>query len=114
MNDQNIVVDYPLRIIGDEKDPSHVVVEVSGTIQWKAPSGFIEGVTFRKPRINSRLDDIPNMLEVSGGLILTHSVVEGNFGNAVNGIQIRTKCLNGNGIVLKDNASLTMKEVSII
>jgi hypothetical protein len=37
-----------------------VVIEVSGTIIWKGSAGFIEGVTFRRPRIgeNGRETDI--------------------------------------------------------
>ena len=113
LNDQNIVVDYPLRIIGDEKDPSHVVVEVSGCIQWKASSGYIEGVTFRKPRINSsRVDDVPNIFEVSGGLTFSQSAVIGNFGRK--GTQFRAKCSDGNGIVMKGNSRLFMTKVSYV
>jgi len=36
LNDPKICVKHPIRIIGDEKDPSHVVVEFSGNIEWKA------------------------------------------------------------------------------
>jgi hypothetical protein len=51
VNETELIVTKPLRIIGDEKDPSHVVIELSGTITWKGAAGFIEGVTFRRPRI---------------------------------------------------------------
>ncbi len=112
LNDHNIVIDYPLRIIGDEKDPSHVVVEVSGTIQWKASSGYIEGVTFRKPRINSRVDEMPNMFEISGGLFHRQCALVGNYGQK--GIQVKTKCSDGNGIVMKDFSRLSMTKVSVI
>ena len=53
INDPEVHVDVPLRIIGDEKDPNHVVVELSGTVIWKAIGGLIEGVTFRRPKISS-------------------------------------------------------------
>lgn len=41
----------PLRIIGDEHDPSHVIVELSGVVQWSGKGGWMEGVTFRRPRM---------------------------------------------------------------
>jgi len=39
--------------VGDEDDPSNVVIEVNGTITWSSPFGRMEGVTLRRPKISS-------------------------------------------------------------
>jgi len=52
VNESELSINFPLRIIGDEKDPSHVVIELSGTVAWNGDKGFVEGVTFRRPRMN--------------------------------------------------------------
>ena len=44
---------FPLKIVGDEKDPSHVVVEANDSILWSGLKGWVEGVTFRRPRIST-------------------------------------------------------------
>ncbi|GKZ00379.1 hypothetical protein MPSEU_000990900 [Mayamaea pseudoterrestris] len=50
INEEHVRITIPLRIIGDEEDPSNVLVEVAnGTIHWEAPRGYCEGVTFRRP-----------------------------------------------------------------
>ena len=74
------MINHPLRIIGDEKDPSHVVIEMSGTIYWNGSSGYIEGVTFRRPRINSGSQDALDIFIVgkSSKLTTNHCVIEGN------------------------------------
>jgi len=77
INEPEIEVNFPLRIIGDEKDPSHVVIELSGTISWKGSVGFMEGITFRRPRIS---DDTAGreMLRIdSGNLSFVNGVLEG-------------------------------------
>jgi hypothetical protein len=38
--------------VGDEDDPSNVVIELIGTLTWSSPFGRIEGVTFRRPKIS--------------------------------------------------------------
>jgi len=53
LNSPEIVIDFPLKIVGDEKDPSHVVLELCGTITWKASIGWMEGVTLRRPKITT-------------------------------------------------------------
>jgi len=72
------MVNVPLRIIGDEKDPSHVVIELSGRVNWKGSSGFMEGITFRRPRINDDTDE-KAMLQLESGskLSMAHVVLEG-------------------------------------
>lgn len=52
INEEQVTVLVPIRIIGDEHDPSNVVVEVvHGTIHWQASRGYCEGVTFRRPQM---------------------------------------------------------------
>lgn len=46
-------VTFPLRFIGDEHDASHVIIELSGTVQWSGKGGWMEGITFRRPRMAS-------------------------------------------------------------
>lgn len=53
--------------MGDENDPSHVVIELSGSIRWQAKRGWIEGVTFRRPRISKEGTRVPEILSVEGG-----------------------------------------------
>ncbi len=50
-------VTFPLRFIGDEHDPSHVIIELSGTVEWSAKGGWMEGITFRRPRMSADLDN---------------------------------------------------------
>ncbi len=46
-------VTFPLRFIGDEHDPSHVIIELSGTVEWSGKGGWMEGITFRRPRMSA-------------------------------------------------------------
>jgi len=71
INEEDLVIDFPLRIIGDEKDPTHVVVELRGSVIWKATRGWIEGVTLRRPKINSSTDSTVNkkLLKIEDGNI---------------------------------------------
>jgi len=53
VSEPGLKVTFPLRFIGDEHDPSHVIVELSGTVEWSGKGGWMEGVTFRRPRMAS-------------------------------------------------------------
>ena len=46
-------INIPLRIIGDEKDPTHVTIELSGTVTLNGANAWMEGISFRRPRIAS-------------------------------------------------------------
>lgn len=46
-------INIPLRIIGDEKDPTHVTIELSGTVTLDGAKAWMEGVSIRRPRIAS-------------------------------------------------------------
>lgn len=52
---ENLVVEHPVRFVGDEYYPSNVIIEMNNgsCIEWKAEGGWIEGITFRRPQIAS-------------------------------------------------------------
>jgi hypothetical protein len=112
LNDPELVINCPLRIIGDEKDPSHVVIEVSGSIDWNSPSGYIEGITLRRPRISSGGQDVPDVMNILSGAKLTMAqcIIQGNI--STKELVVNKLCLNGNGIAIKDHGQLVMIEVS--
>jgi F-box-like len=81
----DLLVDVPLRFIGDEHNPANVVVEMSGTIQWKASGGYIEGMLWRRPAMQAETSLRP-MLSLIGinreaetaAVKLIHSVLDNN------------------------------------
>jgi len=52
INESDIDISIPIKLVGDEDDPSNVIIEVNGTITWSSPFGCIEGVTLRRPKIS--------------------------------------------------------------
>jgi hypothetical protein len=50
-------IKHPIKFLGDENDPSHVVIELSGSIQWTGKGGWVEGVTVRRTKNNSGNDE---------------------------------------------------------
>jgi hypothetical protein len=82
-------ITLPLRIVGDEHNPSNVVIEMSGTIFWKAFGGFIEGVTFRRPKIAVGVTEPIEMLRVesTGKLDIIQSVFD-NEGSKANTVSL--------------------------
>jgi len=93
INESTLQVDFPLRIIGDEKDPSHVIIEFGGTILWKGGAGWIEGVTFRKPRFKSEALKVSDLLQINfgGKLNMAHCVFDNQ------GIEGNVAVIHGNG-----------------
>lgn len=87
VNDPGLVIDFPLRFLGDEDDPSHVIVELSGELVWKARGGWMEGIMIRRPKLVT--GNIPSnemfRLEQGGRLDVWHCVFDnrGNIGNCV-------------------------------
>jgi superfamily II DNA/RNA helicase len=73
---EDLSVDIPLRLIGDESNPSNVIIEMSGTLKWRAKGGWFEGVTFRRPKISSGEPTTSELLliEKEGRLDVVHSV----------------------------------------
>jgi F-box-like len=84
----DLVVDKPLRFVGDENNPSNVVVEMGGSLIWHASGGFIEGITFRRPKLATCETPTCAMLEVSNkgkvDIIQTVFDNEGSVGNVSN------------------------------
>lgn len=119
----DLVVDNPVRLIGDEHNPSNVVVETSGTIVWRAAGGFIEGVAFRRPKLSSGEVPTDDLLRIEnkGRLGMVQSIFdnEGSSGDVVKlsgeGFKGRWEsCLfqNGkSGISLCDMAQLEITQV---
>jgi hypothetical protein len=64
---KDLVVKYPVRLVGDEHNPSNVVVEMGCTLVWKARGGFCEGVTFRRPKLSSGDSSTLVMLRLETG-----------------------------------------------
>jgi hypothetical protein len=83
----DLVIDWPLKLIGDENSPANVVIEISGRIIWRACGGFVEGVTFRRPKISSGERSLQDLLfvENNGKVHVKHSILdnEGGCGNVV-------------------------------
>ena len=81
----DIVVHIPLKLVGDENNPSNVTIEMSGSLTWRASGGIIEGVTFRRPKLSSEkvLDRFMLVLEEGAKLRVMNSVLdnEGSLGN---------------------------------
>lgn len=90
------MVNFPLRFIGDEHNPANVVIEMSGTIQWKAPGGYFEGMMWRRPAMQAETTTADSsllpMLSVFGGncetaegavaaVKIIHSVLDNNGTN---------------------------------
>ena len=79
VNDPGIIIDKPLRFVGDENNPANVVIEMSGSVQCTAKGGWIEGITFRRPKMSSG-KDLPSfpMLELKefGNINMVHSVFD--------------------------------------
>ena len=98
INEPELVIKIPLRLIGDEKDPTHVVIELSGNIAWKGCSGFMEGITFRRPRMGECTNG-QEMLKIEGGhLKFIHGIVEGAKEKATAGLKETT---SGCGVIVR-------------
>lgn len=73
-----LVFDKPLKLIGDEHNPANVVIEMTGSVKWTGKGGWIEGITFRRPKISS--GEIPSsvMLDIGGAgkVDVVHSVFD--------------------------------------
>ena len=52
INDPGLLVEKPIRLVGDENEPGHVILELRGEIVWKS-RGWMEGLTIRRSRIAS-------------------------------------------------------------
>ena len=122
IKDPGLSIDKPLRIVGDENDPSHVVIELSGSIRWTARGGFIEGVTFRRPKISSASHE--EVLVVGCGKVdMMHCVLDNQGSNGNVAIVSGAKChwvgvvlkgsRHGSGLVAKSEASIYLDSCQV-
>jgi len=95
LNSPEITIDIPLRIVGDEKDPSHVILELCGTITWKGSIGWIEGVTLRRPKIAAQLEEDQKLLDLKANckLHMENCVIDGYSMNEPKAEQNRINCV---------------------
>eukprot|EP00578_Thalassiosira_sp_NH16_P013954 CAMPEP_0181124830 /NCGR_PEP_ID=MMETSP1071-20121207/26704_1 /TAXON_ID=35127 /ORGANISM="Thalassiosira sp., Strain NH16" /LENGTH=1058 /DNA_ID=CAMNT_0023210189 /DNA_START=205 /DNA_END=3381 /DNA_ORIENTATION=+ len=87
INDPGLVINKPVKFVGDEHDPSHVVLELSGEIAWKSPGGWMEGITIRRPRIAMGVIPTSEILRIEHGarLDMFHCIFDnrGSIGNCI-------------------------------
>jgi hypothetical protein len=119
----DLLVECPLRIVGDENNAANVVVEMGGELTWRARRGFVEGVTLRRPKISSstpvplplvrledagRLDLVECCFDNAGGTGPVISLA----GQGPTGRWTRVLVKGGNGgISLGEGASLELVSV---
>lgn len=116
-------MDFPLKFVGDEHNAANVVIEMSGTLSWRGKGGWVEGVTFRRPKLSSGESSAQDMLRVSssGRIDMVHSVID-NGGSAGAAVALEgarsggrwldvTVCGGNKGIHLDNGAVLELKEV---
>jgi hypothetical protein len=65
----DLVVDIPLRFIGDEFHSSNVIIEMNNgsCLRWRANAGYHEGITFRRPQIASSRVTSQSIIQVEEG-----------------------------------------------
>lgn len=79
VSEPGLIVDKPLKFVGDENNPANVVIEMSGSIHWTGKGGWIEGITFRRPKIVSgSVPSAPMLHMVDKGRI---NVIQSVFDN---------------------------------
>lgn len=125
INDSGLVIDKPLRIVGDENDPAHVVLEMSGKIVWKSCGGWMEGITIRRPRISTGVTPNSEILRLEGRVDMFHCVFD-NRGSSGNCVSVRSggvgrwerASINGasrdkHGLLIEKDAKLELLDVSV-
>ena len=125
VSEPGLNVKMPIRIIGDEHDPAHVIVELSGVVQWSGKGGWIEGVTFRRLRMAK--GESNEILRVhSGGRVDMSECVLDNEGSegsvaVVNGAGSTGRWFNthirgseaGAGVLIESGGSLDLRKCTI-
>jgi hypothetical protein len=125
VKDPGLVFDKALKLVGDEHNPANVVIEMSGAVKWTGKGGWIEGITFRRPKISTGTIPSCVMLQIEGeGRVdVVHSVFdnEGSTGAVVaasgsgpKGCWHDVVVRNGgsNGIELEGQVRLELTKVS--
>ena len=72
----DIIVDKALRIVGDVTEPTRVVVELGGSLRWRAKAGAIAGLSIRRPKISQTAT---HALVIDGTLYASKIAVD-NYG----------------------------------
>jgi superfamily II DNA/RNA helicase len=127
VTEPGLLFDKPVKVIGDDNNASNVVIEMSGTLEWAAKGGWMEGVTFRRPKISTGAPVSYSILKMTGKakIDIFHCVFDngGSTGSTIalsgsgakgswNDIVVR----NGgtNGIEIEGELSLDLRKVSYI
>jgi hypothetical protein len=125
VNEPGLSFDKPLKLVGDENNAANVVIEMSGSLEWKAKGGWIEGVTFRRPKMSTGVPISLPMLNMTGEakMDMINCVFDndGSTGSVVtisgsgskgcwNDIIVRNG--GSNGIEMEGEVTLELKKVS--
>lgn len=128
VKEPGLSVKIPLRIIGDDKDPTHVTIELSGTVTLDGANAWMEGVSIRRPRIASGEIKSQEVLRtINGGRFDMFNCVLDNDGCAGNVAVVSGVNSNGRwaqvevcggeknscGLKVEDGASLYLKRCRI-
>jgi len=128
VNDPGLLVKSPVKIVGDENEPAHVILEMSGEIVWKAVGGWMEGVTIRRPRIATGVTPSNQILRIEGGRLNMYNCVFDNRGSAGNCVlvsgnnaggswekaSIKGGSHNKSGLLVENGASIELIDVSAV
>lgn len=128
VNDPGLFVDKPIKIIGDEHEPAHVILELSGEIVWKSSGGWMEGVTIRRSSLAKTVSRHNEILKIDsyGRLDVFNCVFDnkGSLGNCTSvGIGSRVRwekaiisggSEDGCGLHVAKNATVELINVSIM
>ena len=126
MNEPGLSINFPLKLVGDEHNAANVVIELSGTISWYGKGGWVEGITFRRPKISSGEGSSEDMLRVvdGGKLDMVHSVIDNTGSSGASAVAFEGAGSRGRwfgvtvsggrdqGVKLDSGARLELLEVS--
>lgn len=126
LNEPGLSIDFPLKLVGDENNASNVVIEMSGKITWSSKAGWIEGITFRRPKISSGHGSKEEILRIEkGGRVhIVHSIIDNAGSSSTSSVILHGNQSAGlwedvlvsggssEGIKLKERAILKLKKVS--
>lgn len=126
VNDPGLIVNSPVRIVGDENEPAHVILEMSGELVWKARGGWMEGVTIRRPRIAAGGTPSNQIMRIDGGRLNMYNCEFDNSGNIGHCISVNGKKSGGSwerviikggshdksGLVVANGACIQLIDVS--
>lgn len=123
--DPGLLINFPLKLIGDENNPSNVIIEMSGVVVWNGSTGWVEGITFRRPKISSGEGSTDDMFHIKNGarVGIIQSVIDNTGSSGASAAVIDGKASQGRwqdvivsggneqGIKLEAGAKLELKKV---